>query len=202
MAKSRLPQLRPRLRAPSGYSPVYERKVTLSDGRIAHLRPIVPDDLGALRDAVAEADAETLRHRFLGGRPPKTDEEFQHLVEVDYNRRFAVVALSTSRRGIGLARYDADEGSTRADVAVAVDAGWRRVGLATALLRGLAEAALDNGVERFTIEFLGDNLDVASIIRESHLPIVVRATDGVTEAEVDIGAGERDYGLSLPPSQR
>lgn len=202
MTRSRLPRLRPRLPVPSGYSNLYERGITLADGRVAYLRPIVPDDIDALRDAVGEADAETIRHRFLGGRPPKADEEFEHLVRIDYNRRFAVVALSRSRRGVGIARYEALEGSSCADVAVAVDAGWRRVGLATALLQLLAEAALDNGIDRFTVEFLVDNVDVTSIIRQSHLPIVVHGSDGVTEAEVDIGAAEREFGLSLPPSRR
>ena len=196
------PQLRPGLRVPEGYSRQYEREVTLDDGRVAYLRPVVPDDLNELRNAVAEADAETLRQRFLGGRPPSSDKEFHDLVHVDYDRRFAVVALSESRRGIGIARYEAAEDGNRAEVAVAVDPGWRRVGLATALLQLLGEAALDHGIETFTVVFVVDNVDVSSILRESHLPVVLRRTNGLIDASVDIAAAEKELGLQLPPSRR
>lgn len=193
---------RPQLRTPSGYSQRYERSTTLEDGRVVHLRPIVPDDLDELRNAVAEADSASLHDRFLGGRPPSTDEEFQRLVCVDYDRRFAVVALSQSGRGVGIARYDAADGGTRAEVAVAVDPGWRRVGLATALLRLLGEAAIDHGIDTFTLLFVVDNVDVSSIMRESHLPFVLHRSQDVIEAEVDIGAAERELGLQLPPARR
>jgi GNAT superfamily N-acetyltransferase len=196
------PPLHPRLIVPPGYSHHYERRAELRDGRVVDLRPIVPDDLDELRIAVAEADAGTLHNRFLGGRPPSTEEEFRHLVHVDYDRRFAVVALSPSRRGVGLARYEAEEGSSRAEVAVAVAPGWRRVGLAKALLRLLGEAALDHGIATFTMVFVVDNLDVASILQESHLPVLRHSAEGVVDAEVDLAAVERELGLQLPPASR
>jgi GNAT superfamily N-acetyltransferase len=202
MSASRRPRLRPRSHLPSGYSHRYERETTLDDGRVVFLRPVVPDDVDELRNAVAEADAETLHNRFLGGSPPSTENEFQQLVRVDYDRRFAVVALSQSRRGVGIARYEAKQGSTRAEVAVAVDPGWRRVGLATALLGLLGEAAIDNGIDTFTVVFVVDNVDVNSILRETHLPVVLHRTDGLIDAEVDIGAAEKELGLQLPPSRR
>lgn len=202
MSGPRRPPLRPRLHAPAGYSHHYERRAQLRDGRVVDLRPIVPDDLDELRIAVAEADAGTLHSRFLGGRPPSTEEDYRHLVHVDYDRRFAVVALSPSRRGVGIARYEAEKGSSRAEVAVAVAPGWRRVGLATALLRLLGEAALDHCITTFTMVFVVDNLDVGSILQDFHLPVLRHSAQGVVDAEVDIAAAERDLGLQLPPSCR
>ena len=191
--------LRPRgLRVPEGYHSRYERVVTVADGRVVHLRPIVPGDVYELRRAVAEADQETIRHRFLGGRPPTTDDEFERLVTVDYDRRFAVVALSNSRRGIGVARYEAIDTDV-AEVAVAVDPGWRHVGLAGALLRLLGEAALDHGIETFSLEFMADNVDVAAILHESGLPISHKEKQGVVEAEVDLSAEALDLIGSGPP---
>jgi ribosomal protein S18 acetylase RimI-like enzyme len=86
---------------------------------------------------------------------------------------------------VGIARYErlVDDEAV-ADVAVAVDPAWRRVGLATAMLQLLGEAALDRRVERFTLEFLHDNVDVASILKESGLPFARRQAAGVVEAEV------------------
>jgi GNAT superfamily N-acetyltransferase len=191
MTASRRPQLRPRLHVPPGYSHGYERETTLDDGRVVHLRPIVPDDVDELRNAILEADAQTLHDRFLGGRVPSTDDEFQQLV-----------ALSQSHRGVGIARYEAAPGSTRAEVAVAVDPGWRRVGLATVLLQLLGEAAIDHGIDTFAVTFVVDNVDVSSILRESHLPVALHQAGGVVDAEVDIGAAEKELGLQLPPSRR
>lgn len=194
--------LRPRgRRAPDGYDRCYERDVTLGDGRTAHLRPIVPRDIEELRRAVAEADQDTIRRRFLGGRPPDTDEAFERLVTVDYDRRFAVVALSDSRRGIGIARYEVLPDDDAADVAVAVDPGWRRVGLATALLQLLGEAALDHGIERFSADFLRENVDVSSILNASGLPIDHSEHHGVVEAEVDLSAADRGL-VGSPPVGR
>ena len=162
--------------------------MALADGRVVWLRPIVPDDVDELRRKVAEGDPQTLHDRLLGGRPPQTDEEFTRLVTVDYDRRFAVVALSPDRRGVGIARYEARQGDDAAEVAVAIDPQWRRVGLATALLRLLGEAALGNGIERFTAEFLRANVDVGSLLTEAHLPVVIRVEDDVAVAEVDLTA--------------
>lgn len=196
--KPTLPALRARgVRVPRAYPREYERTVTLADGRRAHLRPIVPADVDALRVAVAEADRDTLHNRFLGGRPPETDEEFDRLVTVDYARRFAVVALSDYRRGIGIARYE-QVSDDAAEVAVAVDAGWRRVGLATALLRVLGEAASDHGITSFVADFLTDNVDIASILQDSRLPVSVTSRHGVTEATVAVG--EAMVGVPGPPA--
>lgn len=203
MTRYRRPIARPRgLRAPTGYSRVYERDMTLTDGRVVRLRPVVPDDVEELRRAVAEADAETLHSRFLGGRPPETDEEFERLVRVDYDRRFAVVALTQSRRGVGIARYEAGPDGDAAEVAVAVDPGWRRVGLASAMLMLLGQAALDHAITRFTMEFMVENVDVSSIMSATHLPVVVHQSHGVAEAEVDLSAAEQELGLSLPSPRR
>ena len=199
---SHRPVLRPRLRAPAGYPSEYERDLALADGRGVHLRPIVPEDEDELRTAVAEADPATVHSRFIGGRPPTTDDEFARLVRVDYHRRFAVVALSHSRRGVGIARYEAAPGETCAEIAVAVDPGWRQAGLATAMLHLLAEAALANGIDRFAVEYLADNVDVTAILRASKLPVDLRQQNGVAQAEIDLTANERELGLAQPPSLR
>ena len=175
-------------RVPSAYPRRFEREVMLADGRTVNLRPIVPADIDELRRAVAEGDPQTLHDRLLGGRPPQTDEEFTKLVTVDYDRRFAMVALTPDRHGVGVARYEASPGGRSAEVAVAVDPQWRHVGLATALLRLLGEAALGNGITRLTAEFLRANVDVGALLADARLPIVVRLEDEVAVAEIDLTA--------------
>jgi GNAT superfamily N-acetyltransferase len=177
---------------PDGYPRGYERRVVLRDDREVDLRPIIPGDLDELRQALAEADPDTIRNRFLGGRPPQTDEELLHLVTVDYDQRFAVVARAEGR-GVGIARYEASADGKSAEVAVAVDPAWRRVGLASAMLQLLGEAAIEHGIERFEVEFVLANVDVGTLLKESRLPVVLHRHDTTAEAVVDLTAVLGEY---------
>lgn len=156
--------------APEGYPSSLELRTRLLDGRKAFVRPILPTDAEELQRAVQEADPETLRRRFLGGSPPHTPEEFEHLVCVDYRRRLAVVALAEDGHGVGIARYEALGDTDTAEIAVAIDPAWRHIGLATTLLRQLATGAVANGIHRFSAEFFADNLDVTDLLQESEQP--------------------------------
>jgi len=151
--------------APPDYPRGFERRIRLHDGREVFVRPIVPDDAGPLGEAFRHADPATLRSRFLGGPPHVTPALLDRLTTVDYRRRFALVAgVEESGRGVGIARFEAvDKGA--AEVAVAVDPAWRRVGLATALVELLAEAARERGIHEFTASFLAENRPVVKLVR-------------------------------------
>ncbi|MFG1949249.1 GNAT family N-acetyltransferase [Nonomuraea sp. NPDC048826] len=141
--------------------------MTLRDGRTVVLRPIVPGDAPALAEAIREADPATLRRRFLGAPPPVTDRLLRHLTSVDYARRLALVGLDPdSGRGIAIARYEPVDEQT-AEVAVAVDPAWRREGLATAMVKLLARAALERGYRTFTATYLADNRPVEALVSVS-----------------------------------
>ena len=179
---------------PPGFPSWLAQDVVLLDGRRVFVRPVLPEDAAELRRAVEQADPETLRTRFLGGRPPRSDQEFRRLVCVDYDRRLAVVACAPDGRGVAIARYEALGESDTAEVAVAVAPAWRHVGLATALLPLLAAAAVRNGFRRFTAEFFADNLDVTDLIAEAGTPYQNSSASGVGDAELtlpSIGHGRR-----------
>ena len=146
---------------PPGYPQEYLRLVTLRDGRSVLIRPIQPSDAPALAEAIESADADTIRRRFLGGRPQVTPELLDFLTTVDYTSRFALVAVEpASQRGVAIARYEPAEQDGTADVAIAVTPGWRDVGLAAELLRMLAQAASERGIHTFTGTYLADNRPV------------------------------------------
>ena len=69
---------------PEGYPAELEIDVRFANNRQVHIRPILPSDAPALAAAIAGADAETLRLRFLGWRPVLDDATLRYLVEVDY----------------------------------------------------------------------------------------------------------------------
>ncbi len=111
---------------------------------------------------ISGADPETLRRRFIGAAPSPTPELLHRLTTVDYVQRFALVARDAETgRGVAIARYEGLADGT-ADVAVAVDPAWRRVGLATVLVHLLAQAAVARGIHAFSAEHLADNQPVAA----------------------------------------
>jgi GNAT superfamily N-acetyltransferase len=148
---------------PAGYPRDYERDVRLRDGRTATIRPIIPADAPALAEAFRMADVETLRRRFLGAPPALTPARLAHLTTVDYRTRFAIVAASDAGQGIGVARYETTAPGS-AEAAVVVDPGWRRVGLATALIEILTDAALGRGIDTFTATYLAENRPVTALV--------------------------------------
>jgi RimJ/RimL family protein N-acetyltransferase len=174
---------------PAGYPEEYQQMVTLRDGRSVLIRPIQPSDAPALAEAIRSADADTIRLRYLGGHPQVTPGLLNFLTNVDYTSRFALVAVEpTSRRGIAIARYEPAEQDGTADVAIAVTPGWRDAGLATELLRMLAQAASERGVHTFTGTYLAENRPVTALI---NTPDAI--TDQVT------AHGIIEFSVALPP---
>lgn len=170
---------------PPGYPSGYDLTLVLRDGRAVQVRPVLPSDAGELAAAIAQADPETLHSRFLGGRPPRTEEEVRHLVELDYVGRFAVAAFDENDHGVGIARYERD-GLDVAEVAVAIDPSWRQVGLATRLLELLGARAQECGIDRFRVSFFADNVDVLDLVAAAQLPQARREGEGVVDVVVSL----------------
>ncbi|WP_199433735.1 GNAT family N-acetyltransferase [Qaidamihabitans albus] len=160
----------------------FHRTVRLRDGREVTVTPLTPADAGELGTALRQADRETLYRRFCGPPPQVTAGLLRYLTELDYVRRFALVARDQDGHGVAVARYEATGQPGIAEVAVAVDPAWRRVGLATALVRLLAEAALARGITHFAATYLADNRPVADLLNEAHAKQTIAA--GVAEAVV------------------
>jgi len=177
---------------PPGYPQEYRRLVTLRDGRDVLIRPIQPSDAPALAQAIQSADADTIRRRYLGRHPQVTPELLHYLTTVDYASRFALIAVEpASQRGVAIARYEPAGQDGTAEVAIAVTPGWRDVGLATELLRLLAQAASERGIHTFTGTYLADNRPVTALINAADEP----------ESRVTSG-GIAEFSVPLPPVSR
>ena len=168
------------------------RVVTLRDGRSVLIRPIQPGDAPALAEAIQSADADTIRRRFLGGHPQVTPELLEHLTTVDYTSRFALVAVEpASGRGVAIARYEPAGRDGAAEVAIAVTPGWRDAGLAAELLRVLAQAASERGIQTFTGMYLAGNRPVEALINEAGEPANRVTSPGVAEFSVPLSPPDR-----------
>ncbi len=174
--------------------------MTLRDGRVVDVRPVVPEDAAELGEAIRTADPDTLNRRFLGGPPAVTPALLQYLTALDYRTRFALVARDPATgRGVGIARYE-HLGDGVAEVAVVADPGWRRVGLATALVHLLGEAALARGITTFTASFLADNRPVAALLAEAGAGSAGFIADGIAQLQVALAGSTSPADAPPDPS--
>jgi acetyltransferase len=148
---------------PDGYPADLEDTVVLPDGRSVSVRPILPSDYEQLATAAETADEETLLNRFFTTAPQLSPKRLHYLAEVDYDSRLALVALDEDEEGIAVARYEGHPGSDNAEVAVVVDRGWRRQGLASTLLTRLEPAAVARGITHFEAYYLPQNHAIAEV---------------------------------------
>ncbi|HEX9889423.1 MAG TPA: GNAT family N-acetyltransferase [Nitriliruptorales bacterium] len=146
-----------------------QHDVVLPDGTTIRLRPIEPGDrehLLAMWDATSE---ESRRNRFLG-HFSLTHDNVGRFTDLDPAQQFALVATvgrEASLRIVGVARYARDEDDRRtAEFAALVDDEHQGRGIGTALVRELARAARDHGVERLTGDVLATNARMLNLIRD------------------------------------
>ncbi|MPZ78978.1 MAG: GNAT family N-acetyltransferase [Actinophytocola sp.] len=172
---------------PEGYPVAFERWLRLRDGRYVWVRPILPSDAPELAEAIRTADPDTLRRRFLGSPPRLTPKLLRWLTTVDYERRLALVALDPATgRGIAIARFEPLQEEGVAEIAVAVDPAWRRVGLATMLVELLAEAALERGFHSFGASYLAQNRPIEAMLTHAGGGAKLLISHGVAELAVDL----------------
>jgi hypothetical protein len=105
---------------PPGYPQEWEADTILSDGRTAHVRPILPSDAQGITDLHARLSPETIYFRFFTPLPKLSEAMLARFVHVDYLDRMAFVAEVGSQL-VAVARYDRTPGQPIAEVAFLVD---------------------------------------------------------------------------------
>ncbi len=99
-----------------------------------------------------------------------------------------------AQRGVAIARYEPAGQDGTAEVAIAVTPGWRDAGLATRLLRMLAQAASERGIHTFTGTYLAGNRPVTALISEAGGPASQVTSRGIAEFSVPLAPGSRALG--------
>jgi GNAT superfamily N-acetyltransferase len=180
--------------------PTEPLRVELRDGSSALVRPVRAGDKEAIRNAFEHLSAESRYSRFLVLMDTLSEAQLRYLTEVDHHDHEALIAYDPATgNGIGAARFVRSAAEPAiGEAAVVVDDDWQRRGLATALLRLLAQRAREEGVERFDALLLAGNVGVRRLI-DTLGPSQVIEQDGPTiKVEVELpreGIGEPMRGV-------
>jgi acetyl coenzyme A synthetase (ADP forming)-like protein len=151
----------------AGYPSDYEFHVVLRDGGLAYIRPIRPDDVGALDAMFRRMGRDSIYQRFFRHKDELTDEELSYFSNVDYEDRIAFV-VEVGGVMVGGGRYDRlpDEPSV-AEVAFGIEDAHQGRGIGTHLLSHLTNYARHHGVESFRAFVLPDNYAMMRVFRSS-----------------------------------
>ena len=156
--------LQPQMGLPEGYPFDYERQLTLTDGSVIYVRPVVPGDALLLEKEVSITDTDTLYNRFFNPAMRLDSKRLRHLTELDYDTRFAIAAFADGD-GVAIARFETS-GESLAEVAVVVKPAWRKLGLATAMFDLLEDAAVERGLAEFEALYLPGNHAIERVLEK------------------------------------
>lgn len=129
------------------------------------LRPIRPEDEGALTALYARLSPRTSYQRFFRVMRRLPPDWAHILANVDYDRTMAMVALGPNDDLIGVARYVYDTRANEAEIAIVIEDRWQGRGLGTVLLGELIGYAKRKGVRRFRAYVLADNARMLKLLQ-------------------------------------
>jgi acetyl coenzyme A synthetase (ADP forming)-like protein len=159
----------------------YEADVVLRDGSTVHVRPVRGEDEDGIRAFLHALSRESIGFRFFGA--PNLEWVTSWSLDVDYEDRFALVAVSGEpSRIISHAAY-VRINRERAEVAFLVSDEWQGRGISTIMLAQLTTIADRHGISTFVAEVLPANHRMINVFRQSGFPIDTRSTPDAIEIE-------------------
>lgn len=167
--------------------------MVLSDGGLAQLRPIRPDDAELLVDFYSRVSDESKYLRFFAPYPRLSERDVERFTNVDYVDRVAFI-LTVAEKMIGVGRYErlADD---RAEVAFLVEDAQQGRGIGQLLLEHLAEAARERGITGFVAEVLPENERMAQVFADAGYKITRNYEDGLLTVEFPIDPSDTSVGV-------
>ena len=135
--------------------------VTLRDGGRILVRGVVPSDRDELAQRYLELSPQARRLRFFNAPDHLTSKLLDYLVDVEGPDRCALAAFAIDddgAPGVAIARYARNRDDPQsAEAAVTVLDAYQARGIATVLLRRLADEARRNGITTFTADVMWEN---------------------------------------------
>jgi ribosomal protein S18 acetylase RimI-like enzyme len=147
-------------------------------------RPVQTDDDARLLRMFDRLSRQSILYRFFSPITRLSTSALRRLVDVDHDRRDAIVALDGDDI-VGIARYDEIDERV-AEIAITVEDAWQRQGIGEQLARELAELARRRGYEVFVARIMPSNRAALGLVRKV-----------VPDAQVRFGGGEYEARLPL-----
>jgi acyl-CoA synthetase (NDP forming)/RimJ/RimL family protein N-acetyltransferase len=180
-------------RDPPGYPREWEADVLLSDGGVAHLRPIRPSDANRLVAFYDRVSPESKYLRFFAPYPRLSERDVKRFTEVDYVDRVAFI-VTLGEEMIAVGRYDRIE-DDHAEVAFLIEDAHQGRGIGQLLLEHLAQAARERGITRFVAEVLPQNRRMAKVFADAGYRVSKGLEDGVLAVEFPILPTDTSVGV-------
>jgi RimJ/RimL family protein N-acetyltransferase len=170
-------------------SRLLRESIRLRDERSVVLRPIDPDDADKLIDFHNHLSFEAQYYRFFGPKPQLSQAEAAYLANVDFHRRFAIVAeaeIEDERCIVGVGRFDVNEPGL-AEAAIVIRDDFQHVGLGTAILDRMREVGKGAGLRAFVAEILAENAQMIGLLEANAVPVAEERA-GIVRVEAPIDA--------------
>ncbi len=159
-----------------------DRCITLPNGRRVRIRPLHACEADTIRELYAHLSPRTRYLRFLSPIPTLPDSVLRLLLDVDQERRMALVAQQADGPGevVGLGSFGAVDDDS-AEVGLVVRDDWQRQGVGTELAARVLQAAEDRGFHRFIALMSSDNEPMRKILRRIAVVISAKLSGRVSE---------------------
>jgi len=144
-------------------SELVERPEAL-DGAV--LRPIRPEDAGAIDALFARLAPEDIRMRFFAPVKEMPRAMLARLTQIDYDREMALVIETAPGELTGVVRISCDPDNTEAEFAVLVRSDLKGKGRGTLLMQRIIAYARGRGVGEIWGDILRENTGMIALARE------------------------------------
>jgi RimJ/RimL family protein N-acetyltransferase len=163
-----------------------ELNVVLRDGSTVHVCPAKPADASAVR-LLLRGLSDRSRWLRCFSACPDLARAARWATEVDNDRRYGLVAtVERDGRVVGHAGLEREsDHPERAEAALEVADAMQGMGLGTAMLCRLAEAANRLGIQVLDAEVLAENRQMLRVFRDCGYPVKVHHLPGVELVELD-----------------
>ncbi len=172
----------------------------LRDGRVAHIRPIMPDDADRLVEFYAEVSDQSKYYRFFAPMPRLSERDLERFTHVDHHERVAFV-LTVADRILAVGRYEPVKPG-EAEVAFLVQDAHQGRGIGQLLLEHLAQAARERGVHRFVAEVLPENQRMLQVFQDQGYQLQRGWEEGVMHLEFEIDPTDTALGVMASREHR
>lgn len=149
------------------YPQQLEQTIETRNGQCYSLRPIRPEDEGALVEMLRHSTSDDVRLRFFAA-IRRFDHPFAaRLTQIDYDREMAFIAMPPDKQEIvGIVRLSADPDKEKAEFAIMVRSDMKGTGLGYRLMQQMIDYARESGLQQVFADVLRENHAMREMAKE------------------------------------